>query len=89
MPTNPYEPPKEESGREAYYDAALVGTALMCDTCPAFLDPDDDLGPQHTFKSERYYVLLGDEAYRRGWLVERQGGDFKILCPACASVKNP
>ena len=89
MPTNPYESPKETPGREAYYEAALIGTSLICDVCSSFLDPDDDLGPNHSFQSDSYYVLLGDEAFRRGWLVEPLGrGDFKVVCPACARLER-
>ena len=90
MPKNSKEPPKETEGRDAYYDAALVNTALQCDGCNAMLDPDEDLGPNHSFKSDGYFVLLGDEAYRRGWLIEAlASGDFKILCPDCAQPKEP
>ena len=57
---------------------------LFCDKCQATLDPDTDLGPNHSFDSDGYYVLLGDEAFRRGWFIEWRDDDFRILCPNCA-----
>jgi hypothetical protein len=71
---------------DRYYDAALVCITLICDRCRATLDPDTDLGPNVSFKSDRYYILLGDEAYRRGWLIDVEGN---ATCPACAAKPLP
>jgi hypothetical protein len=79
--------PRETEGREAYYDAALICITLICENCQATLDVDEDLGPDVSFKTKGYFVLLGDEAYRRGWLIDMVGEDIKVICPACA--KNP
>jgi hypothetical protein len=76
--------PQETPGREDFYNAALIHTTLFCEQCQAALDPDEDLGPNHSFASDGYYVLLGDEAFHRGWLVEWGTHDFRILCPQCA-----
>jgi hypothetical protein len=77
--------PQETPGREAYYNAALIMTSLICERCQLCLDPDRDLAPGQSFQSDAYYVLLGDEAYRRGWVVDlREHGDFEIRCPSCA-----
>jgi hypothetical protein len=76
--------PRETEGREDYYNAAFVCITLICKHCRATLDPDEDLGPDVTFESEGYYILLGDEAFRRGWKIETDG---EAICPACA--KNP
>lgn len=77
--------PSETEGREDYYDAALVCITLICDSCRATLDPDIDLGPNASFESPGYFVLLGDEAYRRSWKIRIDAhGDFSILCPECA-----
>jgi hypothetical protein len=76
--------PDETDGREDYYNAALVCIVLICDTCQATLDPDEDLGPDVSFESDNYYVLLGDEAYRRGWLVNVSGDITRARCPKCA-----
>lgn len=89
MLENAYEPPDETPGLEAYYEAALIEICLICRRCGCSLDPDVDLGPNHSFKSDRYYVLLGNEAYRRGWFIEARDGDFTIFCPGCAIVNNP
>ena len=66
-------------------NAALVETCLICRQCQECLDPDDDLGPNHSFRSDSYFILLGDEAYRQGWLVNCAEGGFEILCPNCRS----
>ena len=78
---------EESAGRDVYYDAALANMILRCDECPASLDPDSDLGPNLNFASERYYVLLGNEAQRQGWRITRVGSyfDYTILCPQCAA----
>ena len=83
--------PQEIAGRKAYYEAALVGIILVCDKCQAVLDPDVDLGPDQSFESDGYYILLGDEAFQRGWRIESIGGPFEvsILCPACAKRVKP
>ena len=70
---------------DRYYEAALVCIVLICDRCRATLDPDADLGPHVSFKTDQYYVLLGDEAYRRGWLIYMDGDDTRTICPACAA----
>jgi hypothetical protein len=88
MPVNPYDPPRGEPNREHYYDCALIEITLICRNCSACLDPDDDLGPNHNFESDYYFILLGDEAFRRGWLVEDLGKEYLILCPSC-SGRNP
>src|SRR5688572_19645142 len=83
--------PEETTGREVYYTASMVEIVLICRECGSSLDPDVDLGPNHSFKSDRYYyyVRLGDEAYKLGWLVEYgASGDYPILCPLCAA-KEP
>ena len=74
---------------DRYYDAALVCITLICDRCGATLDPDTDLGPDVSFETKGYYVLLGDEAFRRGWLIDMNGNDIKITCPACAAGRLP
>jgi hypothetical protein len=79
-----YKGPKETEGREDYYNAALICITLICDTCRATLDPDEDLGADVSFESDGYFVLLGDEAYRRGWQIEWTGDSVKMICPACA-----
>jgi hypothetical protein len=77
--------PTETDGREDYYNAALVCITLICDKCRATLDPDEDLGPDVSFATDSYYILLGDEAFRRGWLIDMGGeDDIKAICPACA-----
>ena len=68
---------------DSYYDAALIRITLICDRCGARLDPDEDLGPNVSFNSDGWFVLLGDEAFRRGWLVDLTG-DVKATCPGCA-----
>jgi hypothetical protein len=65
-----------------YYDAAFLSITLICDKCCATLDPDDDLGPNVSFNSDGWYILLGDEAYRRGWLVDLDS--MRWTCPICA-----
>ena len=52
--------PRETDGREDYYNAALVSITLICDRCGATLDPDEDLGPNVSFESDGYYILLGE-----------------------------
>ena len=82
--------PRETEGREDYYNAALVCITLICKNCRATLDPDEDLGPDVSFETEGYYVLLGDEAFRRGWLID-MGGEYEeieVICPACAKNSN-
>jgi hypothetical protein len=74
--------PKETEGREPYYDAALAATVLICDSCGASLDPDEDLGSDVTLKTDGWYVLLGDEAFRRGWKIVASDGE--AICPNCA-----
>ena len=70
---------------EHYYDAALVCIVLICDTCRASLDPDEDLGPDVGFdKSDNWFILLADEAYRRGWLLDTAGDGIRATCPSCA-----
>lgn len=71
---------------DRFYDAALVCITLICDRCHATLDPDEDLGPDVSFK---WFVTLGDEAYRLGWLVEFEDDDIRITCPACAAGLLP
>ncbi len=83
----PHEPTETED-REDYYNAALICIVLIRDTCGATLDPDKDLGPDVSFHSDRYYVLLGDEAYRRGWLVDFSGERIRATCPACAKKQH-
>ena len=82
------EAPRETEGRENYYNAALVCITLICDACGASLDPDEDLGPRVSFNTDGYYILLGDEAYRRGWLIDMTGDDIRATCPACARKSN-
>ena len=73
MHEQPFKEPIETAGREGYYDAALVNIILFCDHCDATLDPDVDLGPGVSFESPGSYILLGDEAFRRGWSVSPPG----------------
>lgn len=79
--------PEETPDRDVYYDAALADTILFCDRCQASLDPDCDLGEGIGFHTDGYYILLGDEAFRRGWYVARvKPGEYfplTILCPTC------
>ena len=84
------EAPRETESREDYYNAALVCITLICENCRATLDPDEDLGPGVSFETKGYYVLLGDEAYRRGWLIDMGGKveGIKAICPACAKNSN-
>ena len=93
MAENLHKEPEETEGREDYYEAALICIILHCDACSAYLDPDEHLGPGKSFASDGYFVLLGDEAYNQGWVIEGfPGGVFTILCPACgksaASAKS-
>jgi hypothetical protein len=74
---------------DCFYDAALVCITLTCDRCHASLDPDDDLGPSVSFETDGWFVALGDEAYRLGWLVEIEGNDIRTTCPACAAGRLP
>jgi hypothetical protein len=74
----------ETPGRLDYYNAALVCITLICEGCGATLDPDKDLGPGVSFESRGYYILLGDEAYRRGWKIDASD-NYKATCPACAA----
>jgi hypothetical protein len=77
--------PQETPGRVDYYNAALIEITLFCRSCRASLDPDCDLGEGLSFASDGYYILLGDEAFRRGWLIEAKNqGGFRITCPVCA-----
>lgn len=78
--------PRETEGREAYYEAALICITLICEKCTATLDPDQDLGPDVSFETDGYYILLGDEAFRRGWVVGSDG--ITITCPDCAKLSN-
>jgi hypothetical protein len=75
--------PKETAGRERYYDAALACTVLICDLCGTALDPDHDLVAGVTFETDGWYVLLGDEAFRRGWKIVASDGE--AICPDCAN----
>jgi hypothetical protein len=80
----PGDVPRETPDRDDYYDAALIDIILWCQSCRTTLDPDRDLGPQHNFHTPYYFILLGDEAYRRGWSIVRDGDGFRIFCPTCA-----
>jgi len=72
-----------------FYDAALICITLICERCRATLDPDEDLGPGVSFQTEGWYVLLGDEAHRRGWEIDTEGKDgIAAICPACARMSN-
>jgi hypothetical protein len=73
-----------------FYDAALICITLICERCHATLDPDEDLGPGVNFHTEGWYVMLGEEAYRRGWLIDMGGKDdgIEAICPACARISN-
>ncbi len=82
-------PPEETTGREAYYEAALINIILWCDECKSTLDPDHDLGPDKSFHSDGYFVLLGDEAFERGWQIDFGGEHgFKIRCPRCVGCRS-
>ena len=76
-------PLRETAGREDYYNAALACIVLRCEHCGATLDPDTDLGPDVNFHSDHSYILLGDEAFRRGWLLDHIGVIIKAICPLC------
>jgi hypothetical protein len=82
------DPDIPRESREDYYDAALFCIVLICDTCGATLDPDKDLGPDVSFHHDCYYILLGDEAYRRGWLVDLTGDGVRATCPECAKKRT-
>jgi hypothetical protein len=74
------------AGRDDYYDVAFYYIVLCCDACRTFLDPDKDLGPGLGSHSPDYEVLLGNEAFRRGWLVEILDPEkltVRCLCPVC------
>jgi hypothetical protein len=80
--------PEETPGRRAYYDAALICTTLFCEGCSNCLDPDSDLGPDRSFETDGYFILLGDLAFERGWQVDYDDDNyFTMLCPACAKAR--
>jgi hypothetical protein len=73
-----------------YYDAALICITLVCERCQATLDPDQDLGPGMSYTSDGWFVLLADEAYRRGWLIDmgEKDGNITATCPTCARIHD-
>jgi hypothetical protein len=74
---------------DIYYDAALAAITLFCEDCKASLDSEDLPPGQPHFPASGYFVALGNEAHRLGWLIEYFGSspsyfDYQIRCPECA-----
>ena len=75
---------------DPYHDAAFIHILLVCESCPkgseATLE-SDELQGQPTFPADGWDVALGNEARRRGWLIEYNDNNpfaFTVLCPECA-----
>ena len=68
---------------EAYHNGAFICITLFCAKCHATLDSNDLPKGQPRFKEDGWYLALGDEAFRLGWLVN-EDDDFRALCPQCA-----